>query len=273
MRILLLCIVMFCVVGRAAEDRCVLVSEEKALLHRIEKAMDDRDSLWVAVVREGQVHTASYRVNGERNRWRWYSSKKGVFYMIMPVMDSLQNEALRGYTRNSPWREVGFSAELEKVGGSLNTRLYDRTPFFSKNFRVFLLYLCPKLHDKNKATRDDLGHYMTKDVLRCLDPGDEKILQFLLQTPESCVSEIVSAKKSDPIKVFIPIPNIGVVSGVFALKEEGVKEVRVSPQSYLAKKMNGVLPGMLATYPYDAGVWKNCLNYEEGLCVEAGLPL
>lgn len=276
MRFLCFCAFLFCAVSWAAEDECVLTggaSVSTAMLRKIKGVMGDKKSLWVMIMREGQMYTASYDMRGETHRWSWLDSR-GLSFMIMPVIEYLQNEAMRGYKRCSLWREApgGFSSELTEIGSSLNPRLYDRCAFSSLCFRLLLLYSCPRLHDRNKVQRDAFGRFMTKDVLRSLTPGDDEVLQFfLLLEMEEFVNAVSDAKQSGVTKVFMPIPNVGVVVGGVVPKADNLRSDKVvSRDSFLYHKMDEVLSAMMKKYPYTRKAWTCCLNYEEGLLIEKG---
>ena len=270
---MLLFILLFCAVARGAEGGDVPICDEtKALLHKIEAAMDDRNALFVAFVRGAQLYTASYDVSGEKNRWVWFEPPRGESRMIMPVMDALQNEALRGFMQRSRL-EGDFQEELREAGCSLDQKLYQRCSFFSENYRLLLMYWLPRLEEKGQAESDDFGQFLTKSMLQgfCLGGG---ALRFSIVEPQECVREVFSAEPIEAGKIFIPMPNVGVVKGELVSSTEVYIDASVVPsQSFLSRKMSYLLIEMTNKYPYSAEMWKTCLNYKEGCLLAEGKAL
>ena len=256
-----------CVV-QAAENSCQSQEDEELLCrvaHRLEFAFEDQSSVWVMVVRGGQWYTGVYDVAEEKVCLRCDLINNGVGdRIILPVMDYLQHEALRGYkSRRGCPPQTDFSKEFECIGGALNEQLYQRSVFCSESLRLFLTRFCSKIEAKGKAGGGDFGQRMTDAVLRSLEPPVGQWLSFVIVDEQSALSEMFFSKESDPIKVFMPIPGFGVLRGCAVSRETYPlqKESAFSQKSFYAHKINAVLKGMIERYPFDEETLKKCLNY------------
>ena len=236
------------------EDACDL---ERMVKRELDDALADQNSVWVMIVCGGQRYAGLYDVGEEKVSWTLSGGANGARALIMPMMDYLKNEALRGYEKRllcSPQRD--FSKELDCVGGSLNTPRYKRCAFFSRCLRVFLTIFCPKLKGKGKVVWGDCGKRLTREVLRRLEPPCGQCLRFIFQEKEKALSEVFSAKESDPIKVFMTLPGFGVVKGCFVPRPPEFKEGGVLPSEYfLHHKINAMKDTLRARYPFDK---ENC---------------
>ena len=233
-----------------------------------ESALENKTSVFVVVIRAGERYTGLYDIREEKNRlyWRPPGTDQVGRYMIMPVMDALKNEALRGYEqRHFCGPQKDFSKEFQCTGGALTWR-YKRSVFFSEGIRRFLTLWCSKLQEKGKVSWPHYGRRLTDDVLQSLEPPVGWWLSFIMQDRADAVAEVIAGQEDDPIKVFMTLPGLGVVKGVAVRRESWMpaKETIFSAKSFLSHKIDAVQDSMRAFYPYDEETWKaSCLNYCE----------
>ena len=268
-RSLIFAVFLSCSVMQSAE-RVHLLADVDALESNIKRgfkrALDSQTSVWVMVVRNGKRYTGLYDLRGENNQWGWtMPSCRYASSMVMPVMDALKNEALRGYEqRRFSGPQKDFSKELECVGGALDQVRYKRCVFFSQSIRRFLTLWCSKLQKKGKVSWDHCGKRMTDDVLQSLEPSADEFLRFFIQDKRDAVDEVLAAKEGDPIKVFMTLSNLGVVKGCLVSRQHGAleEETLCSPGCFLFHKVCAITDRMVERYPYNEEKWKRCLNYD-----------
>ena len=272
---LIFLVLLSCVVGHASvkynhliEEGVVPMEEYDALQcrvrHMLEGALGDQTSVWVVLLSCGERYTASYDVSEECCGWLWRNSRAGKeVRMIFPMMDYIKHEVLRGYENHRLCeQQTDFSEEFKCVGGSLDKARYQRCVFFSKNLREFFTLLCPRLQQKGKVTWDSCGKRLVDVVLQSVEPPLCNRLSFVVQDKESALSEILSAKKEDAMKVFMTLPGFGVVKGCAVPRESlPYRETVLSPHCFFVHKINAVIDAMSAHYPFDEEVWKTCINY------------
>lgn len=269
-------VVLCCFVCCASERQALLLDEHYRLsvCEKIKRVLSDKTSLWVMVVYQGKRYTALYDVSEETNRCVWNAPLQGRVKMIMPVMDALQNEALAGYTQRFFKNMAGLPLEVQVADDSGLAQFYKRCDFFSQVTREFFVHSCARLHKKGKVTRDLFGYFMTEEVLRCLSPSGGKRLRFFIKDAEEAADAIVAKKPSDNIKVFMPLPSVGVVAGFLETScfwRPKIEETHLTQKNLLCKKMQTMSQEMAKFYPYCPEQWKSCLNYEEGLLAEEAL--
>ena len=263
-------LVLFCFMGFSSEREPLLLSDpgaEVCLQAKLQDALTDETSLWLMIVHKGKRYTVSYDVHDEINRWVWTINGKRFVPMILPVVEYLQVCSLKGCVRKPFCEEQKvLCVKLPVTDRFVGVENFKNVSFTQGCIQRFLMYSCPKLHEKNCAQSDGFGCAMTQKVLQSIQPSRGKYLRLLLETPEQAVERIVSAKIRDTARFFMPIPGVGVLTG--CAEAPGSWQKSVPEKNLLEERKVALVDQMCQLYPFCPERWKLCLNYEIGVKVD-----